>query len=690
MRSLWSTVLESHTADIFRINSKDSKEKVLQFSYEEMDKVNTDFALNFLKYPEEYLGRLKEVLYGFGEEDKKHDGLLSDEFKQRKDARVRISVSSRLPDIKRNIRELRSVDLNTFLQVDGVVKRVSEVSPTIASAAYRCSYCRAINLYPQAGTRVLEPVNCAQCNHTKDQAKFTFVPERSLYYDTQIITIEERPEFLRGAAQPARLLIHLEDELCGRLNPGDRVTINGILKGKQKISNNSVSRQFDVYMDAMHVERETSEYEEVVMDDDDVRKIKEAARDPEVYSKLIKSVAPAVYGMERAKEAIIFQMFGGERKSFPDGTYIRGDIHVLLFGDPGTAKSQLLTYAATIAPKAVYTSGKGSSAAGLTAAAVKDDLSEGRWTLEAGTLVLADGGLAAVDELDKMDKEDSGAMHQAMEQQTVSISKAGINATLMSRCAVLGAANPKFGRYDESEPFPNQTEFPITLLSRFDLIFVIVDRPGKADNEMADYVLRVHTAGEKIAVGRESDAIQIYPEYEHDFLKKYVVYARKHCYPIMSDKAKAGIKKFYVDKRMQGSKQGAVSITPRQLEALVRLSEASARIRLSDTVREEDVERAERLMESFLNQTTIVNGIPDMDVILTGHSSRERGGLTSVWNLIKKLQGESGSEWVSVSDIKGEMEKMGLKEQQLDKLLKTLHDEGQVINHKDGQYYKIV
>ena len=690
VRSFWNKLLESKSEDISRINSSDSKDKTLTISYEEMDKIDMNFALLFLRYPEEYLSLLKDVLYGRGE-DGKREGLLSEDFMSRKDARVRISISSKLPDIKRNIRELRSDDLNTFLQVDGVVKRVSEVVPTIVSAAFQCSYCREINLYPQTGNRIMEPFNCSKCGKPKDEVKFKFIPERSTYYDTQIITIEEKPEFLRGAAQPARLIVHLEDELCGKNNPGDRVSINGILKGKQKSQmNQSMSRQFDIYLDAMYVERESSEYDEVMLDDEDIRKIKKAAKDPEIYNKLVGSIAPAVFGNEMVKEAVILQLFGGERKAFEDGTYIRGDIHVLLFGDPGVAKSQILTYAANIAPKSVYTSGKGSSAAGLTAAAVKDEMSEGRWTLEAGTLVLADGGLAAVDELDKMDKEDSGAMHQAMEQQTVSISKAGINATLMSRCAVLGAANPKFGRYDENEPFPAQTEFPATLLSRFDLIFVIVDRPGKVDNDMADYILKVHRAGESIASGRGGEKAQVYPVFEHDFLKKYIIYARKTCFPLMSPKASDMIKKFYVDRRASTSKQGTVSITPRQLEALVRLSEASARVRLSDRVDEQDVERAERLMESFLNQTTVVNGIPDVDIILTGFAQKDRKAAFSLTDIIRRLMEASPNRWASLKDIIEEARSAGVDQSQVERTLEMMNKKGTIIKGNNDQSFRIV
>jgi Predicted ATPase involved in replication control, Cdc46/Mcm family len=338
------------------------------------------------------------------------------------------------------------------------------------------------------------------------------------------------------------------------------------------------------------------------------------------------------------------------------------------------------------APKAVYTSGKGSSAAGLTAAAVKDELSEGRWTLEAGTLVLADGGLAAIDELDKMNREDSGAMHQAMEQQSISISKAGINATLMSRCAVLAAANPKYGRFEEDEPFTSQTDLPITLLSRFDLIFMIVDRPGKMDNEMADYILKVHKSGETIASGRSVEKVQIFPTFERDFLKKYIVYARKNSFPIMSPKAEEKIKKFYVEKRATSVKLGSVTITPRQLEALIRLSEASARVRLSDRVEVVDVERATRLMEAFLNQATVINGIQDIDVIMSGYSSKDRKGAFSILEIIKQLQDASTGRRASLREIREEAKKHGIEERQVDRELKILNDKGEVIEVVTGFY----
>ncbi|MEL9914949.1 MAG: minichromosome maintenance protein MCM [Thermoplasmatales archaeon] len=679
IRSLWREILTDKSAEISRLNEPDSREKTLHIRYEDMDALNRDFALSFLKTPEEYLRLLNEELY---------ENFLSESFKSNKSRRVDIRISSSLPDLRRSIRELRSADLNTFVQVEGIVKRVSEVVPTLTMAAYRCSYCRNVDLYPVTGTKLQPPVACSTCGKGKESTDFKFLPEKSIYIDMQQIEVQERPELLRGVAQPAKLSVHLQDEECGKLNPGDRVTINGILKGKQKFISGAPSNQFDIFLDAMYIEKESSEYEEIELSQEDVEEIKKAASDPDIYRKLVSSVAPTIYAMEVVKEAVIFQLFGGVRKVFDDGTYVRGDIHILLFGDPGTAKSQILKYAITLSPKSVYTSGKGASAAGLTAAAVKDEFSEGRWSLEAGTLVLADGGLAAVDELDKMSKEDSSALHEGMEQQTITISKAGINATLMSRCALLAAANPKFGRYDETEPFINQTDFPPTLLSRFDLIFVIVDRPGKSDVEMSNYILKVHSDGEKIAGGISIEKSEFKPYFDREFLKKYIVYARRYCFPVLSPGAKEKISKFYVDKRMS-SKPGTVAITPRQLEALIRLSEASARIRLSDRVTEEDVERGIKLMESFLSQTTLVNGIPDIDIILTGYPSKERKNLLSLSEIIRKLEDENHGKDVSLSQIQEEAKGLGLSLDQVERNIKLLRERGQLIEPRSG-YYRLI
>ncbi len=262
----------------------------------------------------------------------------------------------------------------------------------------------------------------------------------------------------------------MEDDIAGKVFPGDRVTIYGILKADQKHIGTIMLTEFNIYLYANNYKKETKDFEDIKINEDDEKQIRELAKDPNIIKRLSKSIAPSIYGLEIIKTALVLQLFGGERKVMKDGTKIRGDIHILMVGDPGTAKSQLLRYMTMISPRSVFAFGKGSSAAGLTAAAVRDDFGEGRWTLEAGALVLADNGFVAIDELDKMDDRDTASMHEAMEQQSVTISKAGIMATLKSRCSILAAANPKFGRYDPLKSITEQIDFPPPLLSRFDII----------------------------------------------------------------------------------------------------------------------------------------------------------------------------------------------------------------------------
>ncbi|MFB6185414.1 MAG: ATP-binding protein, partial [Halobacteriaceae archaeon] len=338
------------------------------------------------------------------------------------------------------------------------------------------------------------------------------------------------------------------------------------------------------------------------------------------------------YGYEETKMALILQLFSGVKKELPDKSRVRGDLHLLLIGDPGTGKSKLLQYIRKIAPRSVYTSGKGSTSAGLTAAAVRDDFGDGQqWTLEAGALVLADQGIAAVDELDKMDPTDRSAMHEGLEQQEISISKAGINATLKSRCALLGAANPKYGRFDQYEPIAEQIDLEPALISRFDLIFTVTDQPDEdRDEKLAEHILQTNYAGELNTHRKQSRTANVSeeqinqatetvtPEIESEFLRKYIAYAKKNCYPTMSEAAKQRIQEFYVNLRAKGQEEDApVPVTARKLEAIVRLAEASARVRLADTVTEADAERVIEIVRSCLQDIGVdpETGQFDADVI---------------------------------------------------------------------------
>jgi replicative DNA helicase Mcm len=398
---------------------------------------------------------------------------------------------------KTQIRAIRSDDINTFISVEGILRKTTEVRPRIVEAVFRCPAGHFTHKIQKYG-KFIEPDGCATDGCTFK--KLDLIPARSRFIDSQKLRVQESPEGLRGGEQPQTLDIDVTDALCGKLSPGDRVIINGILRSMQRVVKGEKSTVFDIFLECNSIEVAEKEFEEVEIDERDEDEILRLSKDPMIYRMVTHSVAPTIYGSEDVKQAIALQLFGGMSKDMPDGSRLRGDIHVLLIGDPGIAKSQLLRYVVKLSPRAIYTSGQSSTAAGLTATAVKDEFGEGRWTLEAGALVLADMGVAAVDEMDKMEKGDRSALHEAMEQQSISVAKAGITATLKSRCALLGAANPKYGRFDMFGDLSDQINMPPSLLSRFDLIFIMTDQPEqKRDLAIAEHILKAHITGELIA-----------------------------------------------------------------------------------------------------------------------------------------------------------------------------------------------
>ena len=319
-------------------------------------------------------------------------------------------------DKSTEIRDIRELHINTLVSVQGIIRKATSVRPKIQSAAFECQRCGTLTRIPQTGGNFQEPHECQGCER---QGPFRINFDQSDFVDSQKLRIQESPEGLKGGQTPESIDVNIEDDLTGAVTPGDRVTVTGTLKVEQQSSGGEKSPVFDVFMDGISVEIEDEEFDEMDITEEDKKEIIELSNEPDIYEQMVDSIAPTIYGYRQEKLAIILQLFSGVTKHLPDGSRTRGDLHMLLIGDPGTGKSQLLQYVQNISPRSVYTSGKGSSAAGLTAAAVRDDFGEGQqWSLEAGALVLADKGVAAVDELDKMNPDDRSAMHEALEQQS--------------------------------------------------------------------------------------------------------------------------------------------------------------------------------------------------------------------------------------------------------------------------------
>jgi len=502
----------------------------------------------------------------------------------------------------------------------------------VMKAAFKCKRCENIQYVDQTTPFLRTPLACA--DPTCKNKTFDFVQEESTFIDFQRIRIQERPEDLPPGQLPRWLNIQLAGrDLADIARPGDHVAVVGVVRAiAPTLPGLGKSRIFRLHLDANYIDVLSKEPEAAIVSPEEEKKILELARDPWVHRKVIRSIAPSIYGYEHIKEAIMYLLFGAVLKQLPDIT-IRGDLNVLLIGDPGTAKSQLLQYVARIAPRGLYTSGRGTTAAGLTAAVLRER--GGGMTLEAGALVLADKGVACIDEIDKMRPEDRVAIHEAMEQHTVSVAKGGIVATLNARTALLAAANPALGRYEPYRTVAENIALPVTILSRFDLIFVLRDVPEKeADTKMTEHILDLHKRG---TTPEESP---IPPS----LLRKYISYT-KNIKPQLTEEALTRLKDFYLEMRSASETEGTpIAITARQLESLVRLAEARARVAFRKEILAEDAEAAIRIMGMSLKEVGIdvTSGKQDIDIIMTGRPKSVRDRLQVILGKIIEMEKETG------------------------------------------------
>ncbi|MDG6223782.1 MAG: minichromosome maintenance protein MCM [Candidatus Bathyarchaeota archaeon] len=531
------------------------------------------------------------------------------------------------------LRILGSKHIGKFVMLEGIVVRASPARPMVMEAAFKCKWCGAMAFVTQSGPFLTAP-NACSAPECRRKSAFDFVQEESTFIDSQDVRIQERPEDLPPGQLPRWLDIKLlERDLVDAARPGDHIAVVGITRAHAtRLPKVGQLRSFTLQLDTNYIDVESKEPEKILITPEEEEQILELSKDPEVHNKILQSLAPSIYGNEHLKEAVMYLLFGGTAKHFPDIT-IRGDMNVLIVGDPGTAKSQLLQYVSKIAPRGLYTSGRGTTAAGLTAAVLRDKT--GGMTLEAGALVLADKGVAAIDEMDKMRTEDRVAIHEVMEQHTVSIAKGGIVATLNARTSVLAAANPTLGRYDPYRTVSENISLPVTILSRFDLIFVLRDVPEEEkDARTTEHILDLHRRG----------TIPTEAPINSELFRKYVSYS-KNMHPTLSQEALDCLKDFYLRMRAASETEGTpVAITARQLESLVRVAEARARIALKDKVELEDAEHAIEIMKISLEQVGIDISSQkfDIDIIMTGKPKSLRDKLSIILGLITTMEKETG------------------------------------------------
>jgi DNA replication licensing factor MCM5 len=545
------------------------------------------------------------------------------------------------------LRELQSGQLDRLVRVNGIVIAASKVRAKAQTVWLRCQHCDYRKMIRASlgfgGFQV--PRQCDRVTEMRCPLdSYEVIPQESVFVDHQTVKLQELPESVPTGEVPRSLLLVLERSLIDRVAPGERVSVLGVFstyashrdRSSQAVASNIanangkselIAAVRTPYLRVLGLQAtEERRDRHPIFTPEEEEAMRRFSRQPDVYQILAASMAPEIWGLSDPKRAVLCQLFGGSRKSLPDGMKIRGDINVLLLGDPSTAKSQLLKFAERVAPISVYTSGKGSSAAGLTASVIRD-AAHGEFHLEGGAMVLADGGIVCIDEFDKMRLADRVAIHEAMEQQTISIAKAGITTVLNSRTAVLAAANPLFGSFDDSRTVLDQMEFASTILSRFDLIFLVRDvRNDDRDRTIARHVLALHQRGHGLRLqhgglmaaesASDSAAFSLSPAFAEasnayqminaaglvpiDKLRRYIAYARRRCTPRLSAEAADLLRTAYVAVRQELRDRSAdgpapVPIAVRQLESLIRLTEALAKMRLSDTATVSDAEEALRL-----------------------------------------------------------------------------------------------
>lgn len=534
----------------------------------------------------------------------------------RREIHVRVSA---VP-IADSLRDLRRQHLNCLVRVHGTVTRRSTVYPQLQQAYYTCASCRntqgpfRVDAAGGAGgdnsaAALHTPDHCPHC----DVAHFRLHPTLSVYRNTQRLNLQETPGSVPPGRVPRTKEVLLTDDLIDVARPGEEVEITGVYEHSfdASLTIKSGFPVFSTYIDANHVTRREDASSAANLSEADVRQILALSRDPHIGRRIVQSIAPSIFGHDVSKTALAMSLFGGVPKNVNDKHRIRGDVNVLLLGDPGTAKSQLLKYAQHTAPRAVYSTGKGASAVGLTASVHKDPVTR-EWTLEGGALVLADKGVCLIDEFDKMNEQDRTSIHEAMEQQSISISKAGIVTSLQARCSVIAAANPIGGRYDSSSTLSDNVELTDPILQRFDILCVLQDIVDPvADERLAQFVTGSHMRSipSRDLVG--ADPADHFPPREEGrpdlipqaLLRKYIQYARAHVRPVLRRSAfdQEKVAQLYVALRRESAASGGVPIAVRHVESMMRMAEAHAKMHLRDYVRDDDMDASIRvLLGSFI------------------------------------------------------------------------------------------
>ena len=614
--AIWNEILKiTHTDEIQKYIREAPHKISIYLDFKKIDKVgfckklgNITFPDLILNSPDKAIGDIKQALnveYKLFDEFSDRNVLSSYEELQ--------NLNIRFYNLPKSIaiRNIRTENINTLIQIEGIISKQTVIRPKIIRAQFRCLDCGELTkIYNQNYNEFIEPfINCRQC---EKKTKMEIYYDGCTLIDSQKIRVQENYDVIEGNEQPYYIDIAISDDLCGLHLPGNRVSITGVLRTYQKTKGNTKQTEYELYLDAQCVRKLETDFNDIQITEEDEIELKTYAFNHNVLEEMAESIAYSIYGHHNIKKAALLHLMSGNKTKKRDGSNTRGDIHILLAADPSTAKSVIMKSVIRLSPRGIFTTGNSSTSAGLTASAVKDDFNDGGWSLEAGALVLASGGHVALDEIHTLKKEAYASLYEAMEQQTCSVSKAGICATLTAECAVMGACNPKLGRFSDYENFMDQINLPAPLLSRFDLTYLLQDIPSKDK----DYKISMQMMQEEIEGWVDES------EYlSETFIRKYIAYGRRLT-PKMTRESAEVVANYYSNKRSEST---TLNLTARQNGGIIRLAQAHAKLRFSNLVELIDVNIAINMLdESIIDIASDSKGVVDIDRFMGNTDKKTR------------------------------------------------------------------